>query len=181
MHIELGNLAEWFGAIGTVAVFVGGLLVISNDRKARTEEIRERQWDQAQKITTSTDAQRDDQSAFRRPGQDSPPVIYWGSFNVHNGSTRPIFNCLISYQTRDPSSSYTQYKFINGKERFGRIEAGQSNRCSVKSDRPFDYEGDGSFFATMLVEWDDVGGTHWLLDTDGSLYRNERYIESEQA
>ena len=37
-HLQLGNLAEWVAAVGTVAAFMGGLYVISRDQDSRREQ-----------------------------------------------------------------------------------------------------------------------------------------------
>jgi hypothetical protein len=170
MKIELGNVAEWVGAVGTIAVFIGGLLLVFNDRRARELQAREERWDQALLVTTSSEIYTAEYS--KSIGKEK---YHHGGINVHNAGKRPIFGCIVTVTAAafaPDSDSLIDSRYVHAKDRIGRIEPRATGYYVIQSEYKLQSFDDKTLSVDVVVEWQDVSGTNWLLDTSGELLRD---------
>lgn len=167
MNIELGNVAEWVGAVGTIAVFLGGLLLVFNDRRARELEVREDRWDEALRVTTSSEIYTEEYSKSIGQGKYHHGAIY-----VHNQGKRPIFECTVTATAASELTIDGTWRYAHKKERIGRIEPRARGYSVIQSEYKLRSFEDKTLSVDVAVEWKDVSGTHWLLNTSGELVRD---------
>jgi hypothetical protein len=165
---QLGNLAEWIAAVGTVAAFMGGLYVINRDQESRREQRATASYDAALAVTIAVGP-----AGKTVPDPDGPPgevvnkVITIPLAIVTNGSTRTIYDVKVDVR-------------IPWGERLGSTlwdelppRTHLTCECLQHDDMWSKAPGAYAMELVAIVTFEDAGRTRWFRDNANTIRRSD--------
>jgi hypothetical protein len=167
MSLQLGNLAEWFAAVGTVATLGVSLWVLRTELRNSREERQRTRRHQAHSIASWID------------GNQNTDLLMVGGGElevcVRNASSSPISNCVtfayhpVAEEKWDFSgvATNTPFEYV-----VGQLPPGATERVTISREwlDPARIVGTG---LTTAVRFTDANGVHWMRSVQGELLELE--------
>jgi hypothetical protein len=165
-HLQLGNLPDWVGAIGTIAVFTVTAFVVIRDQGARREEKSTAAYDAARAVTVAVGP------VGRQGPRGSNPygareVVTVPLVTVTNGGSRTIYNVVANLYTASELSLGSQTWAELPPESFVTHEGEPHDDMWSKT-------GPAMLDVLATVTFADAGKTEWYRDTRGNIRRVEQ-------
>lgn len=174
VRIELGNLAEWVAAVGTVAAFMGGLYVISRDQGSRREQQALAAYDAALAVTVAV-GQTGTTIPEGIPGAIVNTVITVPLVTVTNESSRTIYE--VSADVKLPSGEQIDATTWEELPPHTWVPFESQPHDDMWSKRPGTYGLD--LVATVMFK--DSRGTYWIRDSGGAIRRPVQYVQGRSG
>lgn len=155
-QVQLGTLADWLAAVGTIGAFVVTYRLLRH-------ELQERARGQANSVAAWVQIEPTDESQASVPGDDGDRYR-WVAY-VRNASTAPVYGCVVT--VIDPTGPGDPVELL-----FETVAPGATKDWQIN-----DFGVDCNVVPGLVVEvaFTDARGAHWCRDSVGALApRRER-------
>ena len=156
-HVQVGNPAEWFAAIGTVGAFAATWVVLRRDQTDRRRRDANEAWDSALEVTITVGPVP---SGTAGSATTSVPLV-----TITNGGRRPIFDVAVTLSTGSEVSL--------GHQEWPEVPPGSMVRYRGTShpDMWSKEPPPGSLDVFAAAVFLDVAHVGWYRDSIGTLQR----------
>jgi hypothetical protein len=170
-HLQLGNLPDWVGAIGTVAVFTVTAFVVIRDQGSRREERDTKSYDAALTVTVvvgpaPTTPTRPPLGATTGAVAAIPNALYESvpRLSVRNDSTRTIYRVVAEMRTGSGISL--------GSMTWDEIPPGRWKSFDGQEHADmWSTTGPGGLDVLATATFTDAGRARWYRDSGGTIHR----------
>jgi hypothetical protein len=165
LQLQLGNLAEWVAALGTIAAFAATWVVISRDHKARRVVQATAAYDAALSVTVTV-GPTGKTVTEGQSGEVVSTVVTVPLVTVTNNSTRTIYDVkVVALIPWGEELGSTLWDEIPPQTAY-RLE------CAPHDDMWAEGWPAGRLNAVATITFDDAGNTTWLRDSTGTIRRS---------
>lgn len=173
-NVQLGNVAEWVAAVGTVAAFMGGLYVINRDQESRREQRATAAYDAAVMVTVTVGPAGKTVPDPEGPaGEVTNKLITVPLVTVTNGSTRTIYD--VEVDLRIPWGEQLGSAEWEEVPPHAVVTMEGAPHDDMWSKAPGAYAMD--LVATLTFE--DSGQVAWLRDNRNTIRRSDSNVPTE--